>query len=1240
MSELRTRVVLCGSLRVEIDGRDVSAALPGGQTGLLACYLLASPGRAADRDELVALLWPEAAPKDPGAALRPVLSRLRRALAPATLEGRERLRLALPEPVWVDVEAAAHALAEARAAAQERRWAGAREQAGVAAAILRPGLLPALDGEWLQAARWEHEEHTLEALELVARSGAALGGAAAADAERASRELISRSPFRESGYRKLMEALAARGNAAEALRVYERLRVLLRDELGVAPAADLQALHLRLLSGADADPARVQAAPVERPAAADALPAALAVRSTLPFAGRADELATLRELLAEPSGRVALVGGDAGTGKSRLVREFAREAADSGALVLHGACDVMVRAPYGPFVEALDHLVRVTDPAALREALGPTAVELLRLLPALQDVLGTGAAPVDADPDTERHRLHTAVADLLTATAAARPLLVVVEDAHWADAPSLALLRHVARAVAAAPLVVVITFRDTDAELTEAVAETLADLRRAEAVVRLALEGLTGAEVGQFVAAAAGAEAGAAELAAAIDTATGGNAFLVCELWRALAEGEALEVTSGGVRLRRPLAELAVPDSVREVAERRLARLAPETRALLEVAAVAGSEFELDALRQGGEPLPVAALDEAVRSGVLEELPSARLAYRFAHELLRRAIHDGASRIRRAELHERVGEALERAGDRSARRLADLAYHFTQAAPVGGTERGIGYSVLAARAARAALAFDEAVAHLEAALELSAGDLEERTELLLELGEAAHRAGRAPVALDAFREAAGLGRERGDATQLARAAVGYEDAAWRPGIADDVAVSLLEDAARALGDAPSRLRVRVLGSLARALEMRGEEEHGGSARTEAIATARALNDPAGLAGVLVSAIWAGGAQTHEQTLADLSEARDLAIRLGDRELQVEAMCWRIEALLRLCRVDAAEREAAAARALAEQTAQPFHSHVAAGTGAAIALSLGKLAEAETLAGRADEWSRGLTGHDASGVYGVQMFGIRREQGRLAELAPLVRVLAARGGAWRPGLAALLVELDMADEARAVLARVAADGLEPLRETLWLASLAYLADAAAAVGDDTMAATLYKELAPLAGQNLLIGHVVACHGAADRHLGMLAATFGDGDRASAHYERALALNRRMGARTWLAHTAYHYGRALLEAARADARGRAIALLDEAEALAAAVGMPALRRRVAGLAQWALPDGLAFRDAHVLVLIAAGATAREIGDELGLGEDEAAELVRAVLEQTGCATRRDAASLAEQLGLASA
>ena len=349
------------------------------------------------------------------------------------------------------------------------------------------------------------------------------------------------------------------------------------------------------------------------------------------------------------------------------------------------------------------------------------------------------------------------------------------------------------------------------------------------------------------------------------------------------------------------------------------------------------------------------------------------------------------------------------------------------------------------------------------------------------------------------------------------------------------------------------------------------------------------------------------------------------------------MSWRVEAFLWLCDVEAARREVAAVRTLAERTAQPFQVHMAEHSDSAIALCAGRLLEAEQAAARSHEWSRVLTGTDASGVYGVQMFGVRREQGRLAELAPIVTTLAASAGAWRPGLASLLVELGMADEARSVLARVAGDGLDGFRESLWLASLSYLTDACTALGDETMAATLYPELAPYAGANLVIGHVVACYGAADRFLGMLAATLGDLERAATHFERAMELNHRMGARTWLAHTGYQYGKTLLARGDGD-RSRAAALLGEAETLAEQIGMPALLHRLEALGASGLPHGLSFRDAHLLALLAAGMSNSEIGATMGVSEHTAVRTVRSLLRRTGCGSRTDAAAVARRLGLA--
>jgi DNA-binding CsgD family transcriptional regulator/tetratricopeptide (TPR) repeat protein len=983
------------------------------------------------------------------------------------------------------------------------------------------------------------------------------------------------------------------------------------------------------------------------------LPGSLRLTSTFPFVGRSSELETLRALMPTAEGegrRVVLLSGEPGSGKSRLVREFAAEAAGAGALVLYGACDAVVRTPYGPFVEALEHVTRVVDPAELRAALGTSGGELTRLLPDLAGRVGDLPAPVDADADTERHRLHTAVTDLLVGLSA-RPVLLVLEDGHWADTSTLLLLRHLARAAGNARVLLLATFRDTEADLPDTLSQTLADLRRSDDVVRLRLAGLSDDDVREFLRHAAEGDAGTGPpgLAQAIGELTGGNAFLVCELWRALVETGIVEIADGTIRPTRPLAELGTPESVREVVSQRLSRLAPATTDLLELTATAGSEFGLEIVRHAAglsEPDLLAALDEAVRSGMIEELPSRRLAYRFTHELVRRALYDRLSGVRRAEMHLRVGEALERSEGRSGRALADLAHHFAAAAPLDGAQRGIEYNVRAARAAAAAVAFDEAATRLRTALELGLESPAKRAEVFLELGTASHRAGDAVDALAAFKETAGIARELGNGELLARAAIGYEEACWRPGIADRGAVELLEEATTALADDNLELRAGLLSGLARGLVFQGEHERGAIVRTNAVALARRLDDPVPLATVLVRSYWSRGTSSLDEILAMLTEAVDLGEELGDTEILAEAMAWRVPTFVALGDLDAARLEVSAVLRTAEQTAQPFMLHVAEHYGSSIALCDGHLDEAEARARHSHEWSRLLSGSDAAGVYGIQMFNIRREQGRLAELAPIIRILAGdadRSGPWRPGLVSVLVELGMDAEARRELARVVDGGLDPFRESLWLAALVYLTDACSALGDEAAAAIVYPELEPLAGTNVMIGHLVACHGAADRYLGMLAATLGESERAEEHFERAMELNRRMGAVTWLAHTAYEYARMLLARGPGE-RARAGALLGEAAALAERIGMPALLGRVRALGSAAptkrRPDELSAREVEILCLVARGMSNREIGTTLFISEHTAANHIRSILRKTRCANRTEAASYAHRHGLVGA
>jgi len=978
------------------------------------------------------------------------------------------------------------------------------------------------------------------------------------------------------------------------------------------------------------------------------LPGPLGLPPPSPFVGRSPELAALRVLVpreAGERGRLALVGGEAGAGKSRLVRELAHEVAREGVLVLYGACDAVVQTPYRPFAEALDQLVSGTDPDVLRADLGSAGGELARLLPDLDARVSGLPAPVSADPDTERHRLHTAVTDLLAGAGRRQPLLLVLEDCHWADTPTLVLLRHLARASSEARVLVLATFRDTEADIPGALADVLADLRRSDEVVRLHLGGLSEDDVGEFVRRAGGGEIDPAEpgLSRALRDLTEGNAFLLCELWQALVETDAFAIEQGTLRLTRPLQEIATPQSVREVVSQRLSRLDPASRDLLELAAVAGPEFELDLLRRAApvELERIDALEPAMRSGVIEELPFPALAYRFTHELVRRALYDRLSVLRRAELHLRIAEALESADrPRQGRLLAGLAHHFAAAAPIGGAPQAVEYNLLAAKAASAALAYDEATARLGTALEMGVQDEHRRAEILLDLGTALFRAGRSLDSLQSFRHAAEIARDLGEGKLLARAAIGFETSCWRPGLTDEGARELLQEASAALALEDSTLRVGLLASLARALELEGDSDQAARARAEAIAMARRIDDRPGLATVLVGIYWARATTSLAEALEMLGEARDLAEEMGDVEGQAEATQWRVSALMALGEIVPAREELAIALDMAKSTRQPFMLHVTEHYRSALALLEGHLAEADAAAERSREWGQLLVGRDASGVYGIQMFGVRREQGRLAELAPVIRVLAAGdrgGGAWRPGLAAMLAELAMEEQVRGELDRVQAEGLDPLREGLWLASLTYLADAASAVAHREVASLVYPLLAPLAGRNVMIGHGVACYGAADRYLGMLAATLGDTDDAASHFEAALHLNRQMDADTWLAHTAYEYGRMLLAHGDSD---RGEQLLAESALLADAVGMPTLLARVRALAPTSisrLPDGLSVRELDVLRLVARGRSNREIGAELFISEHTAANHVRSILRKTACANRTEATAYAYRRGL---
>lgn len=977
------------------------------------------------------------------------------------------------------------------------------------------------------------------------------------------------------------------------------------------------------------------------------LPGPLRLTPALPFVGRVPELTTLGRLWTAAGAdgrRVALVGGEPGSGKTRLAWELAGRANADGAAVLYGACDAHLTSPYQPFVEALTHLVEHLDADALRADAGPRAGELSRLLPDLPHHLPDLPAPVEGEPGTQRHRLHSAVLDLLVATSQARPVLLVLDDMHWADGPSLRMLEHLARTAGDAQLLIVVTYREDELDAGAGLAATMAELHRQAGVERIALAGLGVAAVEELVV-GLGAGPGSGPLAGALCDLTAGNAFMVGELWRHLAETGALAEDEGGWVLVGDPETVATPESVRQVVGQRLERLAPATVELLELAAVLGRAAALPLLRRASgrtDAELIAALDEATRTGVLEVLPGPPVTHRFRHELLRRAVADRLAPLRRAVLHERVAAAMEELFPaRDVRAAADLAYHWTQATPVTGPERAVAASLRAAELELEALAFDDAARMLKSALALGIEDPHERSTAEYELGVAQHRTGDTESAIDSFARAAALARDCEDDEAFARAAVAFEEACWRPGIIDRRALALLTEAAERLDPTDSALRVGVLACLGSALAVDGRHEAGGARWEEAVAMARRVGDRRALATALFRGLWARGTRSAHEVLVALTEACALAEEVGDVEVRAEVGGFCIRLLIELYDLGGAKREQAYMRAVVNRTGQPFIRHVHDLYNACLGICDGRFEEAEESAERAAELSRQLgMARDTTAVYGIQMFTIRREQGRLGEIAPLVRAAGAGPlGTWGPARAALLAALGMVDEARAELTRLTADGFSavppgPLR----LAGLGFLADACDVVGDPRLAALVHEELLPFEGRNVIVGEAVVCYGAADRFLGSLARLTGDDAAAQRHLEAALALNGVFGAATWLAHTRFELARVLLE--RGDTT-LARVLLDSATADAQRLGMHALSGRIAALTApevpLAAPDGLSARELEVLRLVAEGRSNREIGLLLSISQHTAANHVRSILAKTRCANRTEAAAYAHRHSL---
>jgi DNA-binding SARP family transcriptional activator len=1135
----RTRIQLCGRLSVELDGAELAGQLRGRQVPLLLAYLVLSRSRTVGREELIGALWPDNAPLSQDGALRTLLSRLRSALGSEVLVGRDELVLELPEPAWVDFEAASGHIGMAQEALEagdaRRAWALAQVPINVASR----GLLPGAQATWLDARRRDLEDIHLQALELIGRAGLLLGGTQVSSVERAARSLIGAEPYRETGYVLLMQALQAQGNVAEGMRVFEQLRRLLREELGTAPSPEAIAVHEELLNpGKRAAPVAPRAS--GPPPLEIELPAELRVRAGAEMVGRVQEIGAIERWLSqsreEEPERVLLLGGDPGIGKTRLLAETAARAHGDGTLVLAGHSPEETLVPFQPFLEALGHYVQTAPTDELRTTARVHGAELVRLVPELRRRLPELAASTGGDPDTERYRLFEAVAGLLGDVAEQRPVLIVLDDLHWADRPTLLLLRHLARAPRAAGLSILGAYRITE-QGNDGFNAALTSLRHERMLKQIEIKGLPERDASKLVGSRVG-RTPEAEFLHALYTETEGNPFFLEEIIRHLQDSGISILGADAADLER----VGLPDDVREVIVRRLERLDPASLEALRTASVIGRDFDaslLDRVLGLDEDAFLAALEQGLGARLVEQSPSRPDSYMFSHALIRETLYGTMSPIRRARLHRRIGLALEQEG--AGRQTNAMALHFTRAAAPEDAERAIRYGLEAGAEATRMLAHEQAVEHYSRALEVlerfEPENRQLRCEVLLYLGETRVRAGERLLSWPVFREAAALAAELGDAERLARAAVGASRRYVQPpGIVDDELIALLEQALELTDSEPSVTRVLLLSRLCGALYFSPRQGEMRRLSAEATVLAARLSDPRAAALAAAARRRAYWAPDHlERRLADSTQLLRSAREADDPDLTLQGHAWLVVDLLEAGDRAAVEAQIEAFTNRAEELRQPLFLWQAAVWRAMKAHLAGHLSTAERLAEEALASGIRPERVTAPQYYSIQLLATRREQGRIGELeAPLRELIAEHPSrpAWRATLAMLLSDTGRGEEAREELGRLSQAGFEDIpKDGDWMTAMTMLAEVAATLREPEPARMLYGLMLPYRNLNVVVGIGAICQGSISRYLGRLALAMGDEHRALAHLEFALRANQALEAPVLAAHTQLDWALAL-------------------------------------------------------------------------------------------------------------
>ncbi|HUA32638.1 MAG TPA: adenylate/guanylate cyclase domain-containing protein [Candidatus Binataceae bacterium] len=921
-----------------------------------------------------------------------------------------------------------------------------------------------------------------------------------------------------------------------------------------------------------------------------------------PMVGRDSECAILKERWERApnhEGQIVLVSGEPGVGKSRLLQAFKEEVAkepDRCWLECHCSPYHQNSALY-PVIDLLQRLLRfepldgpVQKLAKLVEGLEqyglPPAENVSLIAPLLTLPVPETYPRLTLTLEAQKEKTYFAVQSWLLTIAERTGLALVFEDLHWADPSTLELLGHLIEQVPTARLLLVLTCRP----------EFSPPWSSRSHFASITLNRLPRSQTERMVQNVTGGKLLPGQVLEQIIAKTDGVPLFVEELTRMVVESGLLRERDGHYDLSGPLPPLAIPSTLQDSLTARLDRLG-DAREVAQLAATIGRDFPYELLRLIGSK------DEASLQRALGRLVEAEVLYRrgvmpqaqflFKHALIRDAAYESLLKSKRQQVHSRIAQALkEEFADLAKVQPELVAHHYTQA---GLSEAAVPYWQKAGELALERCAFQESINQFIRALSLlppqtdglitdtqeqENGEL--RCTLLLAVGEAQRRGGQPVKAQETLLLVTTAARTLASADIIARAAFQFSLVGLQFGlVAPPSTIRWFEDTLAKLGSQDSPLKAAMLGALANVLPSVGANQRALEYGQQAAAMARRLGEeqllPMILDGVcfaLQSPLDARRRLAYANEMVESSSITDPKAGIGgllDRQVAMGfALWWRLYSALQLANIEAAREDLGRYNRWVEDRREPFLMCLVNHFHACEASLEGRFADFERFAQEALAIGQALEVENAAGIFGTQMFTLRREQGRLREVEPLLRyfIRTPEGAhAWRPGLALIYAELGRTEEAAAEFDQLAQRDFSDLpQDGNWLIAMTYLADVCVFLGDKSSALTLYEMMRPYQQVNILISVGSACLGSASRFLGALATLMGRWDEAEQHFDDALTMNQRMAARPWLAHTQYQFARMLLSRDQPGDSAKAGALIEDALATARELGMVALEQRI--------------------------------------------------------------------------